>query len=97
MRLRRRSTRAAARSPASPARSPQRAWAASHRTGVAAPSLAASLRGASEEEQDAAARDDESARAVRALRQAASDVLQRKELEASIGRRVDRLIEAGYG
>ena len=59
--------------------------------------LAASLRGASEEEQDAAARDDESARAVRALRQAASDVLQRKELEATIGRRVDRLIEAGYG
>ena len=59
--------------------------------------LAASLRGASEEEQDAAARDDESARAVRALRQAAGDVLQRKELEATIGRRVDRLIEAGYG
>ena len=59
--------------------------------------LAASLRGASEEEQDAAARDDESARAVRALRQAASDVLQSKELEATIGRRVDRLIEAGYG
>ena len=55
------------------------------------------VRGASEEEQDAAARDDESARAVRALRQAASDVLQRKELEATIGRRVDRLIEAGYG
>ena len=59
--------------------------------------LAASLPGASEEHRDAAACDDEGARAVRALRQAASDVLQRKELEASIGRRVDRLIEAGYG
>ena len=52
---------------------------------------------AAAEERDAAARDDEGARAVRALRQAASDVLQRKELEATIGRRVDRLIEAGYG
>ena len=63
--------------------------------------LAASLGGrnaeAAAEERDAAARDDEGARAVRALRQAASDVLQRKELEATIGRRVDRLIEAGYG
>ena len=60
--------------------------------------LATSLHDAAEEDRDAAAaRDDEGAHAVHALRQAATDVLHRKDLETTIGKMVDRLIEAGYG